>query len=182
MRDVCPAFFVSLPRNFKNPFVMKRLKPLLFVVVLTGFWLLASSDVQPDHYTPYFMERAELEKSIRLETSPRDMVNPGKIWIAGNTVYIVERYKGVHIIDNTDNNLQQKGFIIAPGCMDVAVKGNIIYLDNAVDLVAVDLTTGRETKRLKNFFPEHISPESSRYGDYGRDQDLILVGWEKGIR
>ncbi len=160
---------------------MKRLKPLLFVAVLTGIWLVASSDIRPDYYggyTPVFMERAELEKSIGLKTSPRDMVNPGKIWIAGATVYIVERYKGVHIVDNSDNrNPRQTGFIVAPGCMDVAVKEGYIYLDNAVDLVAVNLSTGRETKRLKNYFPEPASPDGKRYRN--DSDELILVGWEK---
>jgi hypothetical protein len=154
--------------------------------MLLGVWLLASSDIAPDpfdEWTPYFMKRPELEKSISL-SSARDMTYPGKIWTDDNTrtIYVVERYKGLHIIDNTDPaSPQRRGFIIAPGCMDVAVKDGIIYLDNAVDLVAFDPAAnngaGAVTKRLTNYFPEPASPAGERYD--GHSPDMILVGWRR---
>jgi hypothetical protein len=168
---------------------MKRLKPFLFAAVMVGVWLIASSDTAPyydpyDGYKPYFMERAELERSVGYSAGEREMADPGKLWVSAdnNTIYVVERYKGVHIIDNTNSaNPTQTGFITAPGCIDLAIKGDIIYLDNAVDLVAVSLTTHRETERLKGYFPEPLSPNGYSYYQYNssRPDDMILVGWKK---
>jgi hypothetical protein len=160
---------------------MRKLKSVLWGAGLVAVWLLSSSDVAPYSYrgwTPYFMKRAELEKSVRAAEA-REMVNPGKIWIEGNTIYVVERYKGVHTIDNTDpKNPKTTGFLVAPGCMDIAVKGSVIYLDNAIDLVAWDTASGAVTARLKNYFPQPASPAGDRY--YGDpDQGMILVGWKQ---
>jgi hypothetical protein len=157
---------------------------IFFLTVLVGVWFVASSDIAPDrygNYTPFFMERSELERSVSYSDEVRQMVNPGKIWINtnGDKIYVVEKYKGVHIIDNSNPEFpRQTKFITAPGCMDVAVKDNIIYLDNAVDLVAFDLTSGEVTERLKDFFPAPVSPNGQQYNS-GVD-GMILVGW-KGV-
>jgi hypothetical protein len=160
---------------------MRQVKPLLWITTLAGVWLLTSFDTVSDRYRewiPYFMKRAELEKSVFVDTGTREMVNPGKIWIAGDSIYVVERYKGVHVIDNTDPaNPRQAGFLVAPGCMDVAVKGGVLYLDNAVDLVSFDLARRAETSRLKNYFPEPVSPAGDRYNRGG--SEMILVGWKQ---
>lgn len=149
--------------------------------MLVGVWLLTVSDVVPERYgdwTPYFMTRPELEKSVSYAERAREMSDPGKICIAGDMIYVVERYKGVHVIDNTDPaNPRPADFIVAPGCMDVAVHDNTIYLDNAVDLVAFDMTAGAVTKRLKNYFSEPASPSGDRY--LNNSSEMILVGWKQ---
>jgi hypothetical protein len=90
-----------------------------------------------------------------------------------------ERYKGIHVINNANPaHPVNEGFIIAPGCIDMAVKDHTLYLDNSVDLVAFDLNTQTVTRRLKNVFPEPAGPDNSIY--YGpREGDLILVEWKK---
>ncbi len=162
----------------------RRVKLLGFFILLAGVWLLASSDVAPppaSYYVPYYMELSELRKSVSYTSGKREMQNPGKIWIrdGGSEIFIVERYKGVHIIDNsTPAAPVQTGFIIAPGCMDVALKGSIIYLDNAIDLVAFDLDSREVTERIKDFFPEPSNPAGdSRY--YPTPSNLVRVGWQK---
>ncbi len=160
---------------------MVRIKHLLRGAVLAGVLLLTSFDMVPEHYrgwAPYFMTRPELEKSVSYADETREMVDPGKICIAGDNIYVVERYKGIHVIDNTDPaDPRQTGFIVAPGCMDVAVQGSVIYLDNAVDFVAFDMTASEVTKRLKHYFPEPVSPSGQYY--YNDSSDMILVGWKQ---
>jgi hypothetical protein len=160
---------------------MARLKPYLWGVALLGVWLFTSSDAVPDMYggwKPYFMERSELEKSVFWSSVPRTMVDPGKLALDESRIYIVERYRGVHVIDNSNPaNPRPTGFLIAPGCMDVAVKDGVIYVDNAVDLVAFDLEAGVETKRLRHYFQEPVSPTGDRY--WNSSSDMILVGWKQ---
>jgi hypothetical protein len=177
------------------------MKRYLFPLALVGVCFLTSfPDGRPklpppdpyEGYLPYFMERAELERSVSYSAGAREMVDPGKLWVSGDnkTIYVVERYKGVHIIDNTiPATPERTGFIIAPGCMDIAVKdiddngvGDIIYLDNAVDLVAFSLSSHAVTSRLKDYFPEPLSPNGRRYSYdyyYERTDGKIVVGWKK---
>jgi hypothetical protein len=152
------------------------------LAALAGVWLLASSDiaVEPrNKWVPYFMTRSDLERSVSRAGEARAMENPGKIYIYGDNIYVVERYKGIHVISNADpRNPRRTDFITAPGCIDVAVSGKIIYLDNAVDLVAFDMEAGTVTKRLKNYFPEPVSPAGDSY-HYGSTEEMILVGWKQ---
>jgi hypothetical protein len=130
-------------------------------------------------YTPVFMERSELERSVFYSDGARDLVNPGKIYYKHPYIYVSERYKGVHVINNSDPaNPRREGFIVAPGAIDMAVKGATLYLDNAVDLVAFDLGTKQVTERLKNIFPEPISPDGL-YNYITPPDGYVLVGWKK---
>jgi hypothetical protein len=139
----------------------------------------SSEDYDYEYYAVY-MDRANLEKSVFYIDSDKDMENPGKIYYKHPYLFINEKYKGVHVFDNTNpENPVKKGFIMAPGCLDMAVKDNIIYLDNAVDLVSFDLNTKVVTKRIPEVFPELIAPNGSvRYDDY-RSEGLIIVEWVK---
>jgi hypothetical protein len=74
-----------------------------------------------------------------------------------------------------------EGFIVAPGCIDMAMKGDVLYLDNAVDLVAFDFAIKQVTERIRNVLPEPAAPNKTvyYYGDRsGKGKDLVLVGWE----
>ena len=158
---------------------MKKLILLLLLFSGLGAALLLKAESSwYERYTPLFMKRADLEKSVSWEDIPRTMADPGKIYVRGTELFINEKYKGVHVVDNSDpQHPRFKAFLVAPGCIDMAVKGDILYLDNAVDLVAFDLNTRQVTERIKNFFPEHSSPDG-RSGNYrDRPKGMILVGW-----
>jgi hypothetical protein len=127
------------------------------------------------------MKRADLEQSVKYTPENRALKNPGKIYCKDNYIYVNELYKGVHIINNA-NPLRpvQEGFIIVLGCVDMAVKGDILYVDNAVDLVAFDLTSRQVTHRVKDVLPEPAAPSNARYyGYYNRPPDMILVSWQE---
>jgi hypothetical protein len=164
---------------------MRLLRPFILVAALMAVKLLVSSEVSPfygydryDGYEPVFMEHDELKNSVKFIEGKREMSNPGKLWMAGTKIYVVERYKGVHIVDNTDPaNPVQTGFIVVPGCMDVAVKDNIIYLDNATDLVAFDLDSKAVTERIEDYFPEPSAPNGDTY--YGNRGSKVVVRWDK---
>ncbi len=157
---------------------------LFLLLLLNGF------DNVPNYptssFTPVFMLRTELEKGIRLE-GPREMNVPGKIYLKDNLIFISEKYHGIHIIDNTNPELPvKKAFIRIDGCVDLAMKNNILYADNSVDLVSVKLnpsmTTVEVTSRTKNVFPELPSPDGwglSQKENLARPKDAVLVRWDK---
>lgn len=159
-----------------------KTRVLLCLALLCGFGILfLNMDYMPyGGYRPVFMEREELEKSVSYQTESREMKRPGKIYYRNPYIFVSEKYKGVHIINNSNpKQPKQEGFIVAPGCLDMAVKGNILYIDNAVDLVSFDLETKKVTGRVKNVFPEPMAPDNMYYPATGRPENFIIVDWKR---
>lgn len=152
----------------------------LLLLILTSF-----NDPYGSKYRPVFMYRSDMEKAVRIG-EPRKMENPGKIYMKDDFIFINEKYFGIHILDNSNpENPEKIGFIYIDGCIDMAMKGDIIYADNAVDLIAIK--TGSEfenieiKKRIRNVFPEMISPEGYYlywYIQENRPENSVLVRWE----
>lgn len=141
-------------------------------------------DPRPEsEYSPILMSRDQLETSI-LKKEPRTISNPGKIYRYGNYILINEQYKGVHVINNTDPKVPVNiGFIQVPGCVDMAVKSNVLYVDNAVDLVAIDISDFNDikvAKRLRNTIPALLPPDNmgAWFDMAGAPADAIIVDWE----
>jgi len=156
---------------------MKRFFLLLIVISLSGSAFAPEREVT---WNPVFLSREALDNSVKYISGARDMIRTGKIYYRAPYIYVNERYKGVHVINNTDPYKPVKeGFILAPGCIDMAVKGNILYLDNAVDLVSFDLDSKQVTKRIRNVFPEPLPPEDFLFNVYNRPEGYVLVEWKK---
>lgn len=137
-------------------------------------------------YNPVFMKRADLENSISLN-SPREIGTPAKIYTKDNYLFVSEAGIGVHIIDNSNPAAPVKlGFIKVLGCFDMAIKGNTMYVDNATDLVAIDLSNTSQIKvseRIVDAFPEPVPPDNLKvrpeHLKANRPTDLVLVKWNK---
>lgn len=168
---------------------MKRSSPFVLFSLLT----ILVSCVDPERnsdffsaYKPVLMDRESLERSIKWQP-PAEIKSPGKIYYKDNFIMISERYKGVHIVDNTDpKNPIIKGYISVPGCVDMAMKENTLYVDNAVDLVAIDVSkinVGQieVKKRIKETFPELVPPDGmsipNRYTKAARPKNSVIVNW-----
>ena len=79
-------------------------------------------------------------------------------------VFVNENNEGFHIFDNEDpENPAALAFIKAPGATDLAIKNNVYYINQAVDLIAVTYdkldASLVVTKRIRNVFPVKISPD-----------------------
>jgi hypothetical protein len=129
------------------------------------------------------MTRAELEASVKF-VAAKPLSEAGKIYVRGDQLFICEPYQGVHVIDNRNpRSPHATDFIEIPGCVDIAVLNNILYADNAVDLVAVDLTKREVVAREPKAFTAIVSPS----GWWARSSDdeakgKIVVGFTKITR
>jgi len=155
---------------------------LLLLVIAVLF----CSDINPGSgYAPIFMTRDEMERAVKLE-SPRPMLDPGKIYYKQPYLFIVEKYKGVHIFDNSNpENPENIGFVHIDGVRDIAMKDDVMFADNSVDLIAVQvnasLTSVTVSKRLKNYFQEMPAPDGMPLASYlykNRPANSVLVGWK----
>lgn len=168
---------------------MKNLKLLLYATSIAGLLTLQSciynyhdDDGGPSvphysQYEPIIMSREQLENSIKM-TTPKNMVKAGKIYVKDSYIFITDENKGFHIYDNSNPNAPKlTGFLEVPGATDMAIKNNTIYINQAVDLVAVTINNNAVTihKRIKNTFPQKNSPDGWQH--YAGENEII-VDWK----
>jgi hypothetical protein len=125
------------------------------------------------------MKRAAFEASTGFE-SPKTIVNSGKIYVKGQFLFVNEKNEGFHVFDNNNpENPINIGFLKALGSSDLAIKDDIIYINNAVDLIAIQpdfaTSTISVTKRIPNTFPQLFAPDGMEY--YNLQDDEIIVNW-----
>jgi hypothetical protein len=178
---------MQLPsRNVKMNFVPVKNLFLLLVSIIVFTSFTGGDTYVTQQYIPILMLRDDLENSIRFE-APRDFQELGKIYTKDGYIFISQHYKGVHVIDNRDPLKPMNiGFINVPGCLDIAIKGNSMYVDNAVDLVTIDISNSSAptvTSRCKDVFPELLPPDKSYipspYTKKKRPLNTVIVEWRK---
>ncbi|MDP2423067.1 MAG: hypothetical protein U1C46_03020 [Bacteroidales bacterium] len=158
---------------------------LLALCLLTGFSV--NDKFEPEtQYQPLLLSRTDLAGSVFFQPA-RDFTNPGKIYLYGDTIFIVDLYKGIHVIDNSTPATPRKtSFIHIPGVMDLAVKKSVLYADNAVDLVAINLKVYPQISildRVSDVFPEPTPPDldyiPAVFSSNKRPKNTVIVGWVK---
>ena len=166
---------------------MKK-KIYLFVLSLfvAGAGIMAFQQIpyRPHNYEPIMISRADLESSFAFLPA-QDIEQPGKIWVYNNYILLVEQYKGIHIIDNSNPNSPQAiNFINILGCTELAARDGIIYANNAVDLIGIKLNESFSSlnivSRNRNVLPIISSPEpwDDWYYINKLPNDMIIIKWE----
>ncbi len=130
-------------------------------------------------YEPVYMERSEFERSVVLSPA-KPVVNAGKIYVIGPYLFINEKNEGFHVFNNENPSSPSPiYFIESPGATDLAIRENVYYINQATDLIAVqvDLETGglNVSKRIKDTFPEMISPDG--FYPFDIPQNNVVVNW-----
>ncbi len=159
-----------------------------FLCLATGILLSSSDPVSYGAYTPVFMERGEMENAVKIEAA-QPLHSPGKIYVYGQYILVNELYKGIHIIDNSNPaSPLNMAFLHIDGCIDMAMKDNVLYADNAIDLIALKtndhFVSVQVTQRIKSIFPETQSPDglwSPYTANKYRPENGILVAWKKKV-
>ncbi len=162
---------------------MKR--KILLILFCSIIIMSFTQDNASYSYTAIIMTRTDLENSIKF-TDAKDLKEAGKIYCKDSLIYIVERYKGIHVINNVNPSAPLKsGFIIIPGCIDLAIKDHFLFADNAVDLVSIDIAAFPAISvaaRIKKAFPELTPPDldyiPNEYTIQNRPTNTVIVGWE----
>lgn len=145
--------------------IQASLYAILFMSGLMGISLIlegctdsCEATTEYVYYEPVYTSLDDLRSAVSME-APREIENAGRIYIKGKWLFINEPGAGIHIIDNEDPSAPvKKSFLKIPGNYDLVVKGNVLYADSYVDLVAFDITDVhqiREVKRLQNVFSNY---------------------------
>ena len=166
---------------------MKNLvKSALFLTVLIA-GLTACKDrttelITYDANVPVYMPYDEFRSSF-LKSAPIEISHPGKMYFKDGYLFVNEYGKGIHVIDNTNPaNPQKVAFYEIMGNVDMAIKGNVLFADSYIDLLAIDITDVEnpvEIDRIENVFPE-IVPEGELWYPYAMvdKSQGVIIDWE----
>ena len=130
---------------------------------------------------PVYMSFSEF-RTTRAAQPAQEMVNPGKICLYGDYLFINEVDKGIHIIDNSNPAKPYPlAFIELPGNVDIAVRNNVLYADSYIDLVWFDISNPAmpvEAGRLPDAFQNVYPGIDNDYPIAGVDNTKgVIVGW-----
>jgi len=137
-------------------------------------------------YKPVLIARSSLPSSV-FNQPPSSISNPGKYLVNGNYLYVVEKYKGVHIFDNT-NPASPKNtvFIAVPGIETISILNNALYADNSTDIVAIDISNPASPtliSRIPNVIPQPGPPDGlpldSQVNQNTWPHNSVVVNWVK---
>ncbi len=168
-----------------------KIKTILFLCI--NFLLITSctDDDSNNKYGEYLiahavtMDRTEFANSVTI-IAPRSIDESGKVYTYQDYIFINDKYKGVHVIDNSNPSQPVKvAFIQIPGNVDVSVKDDYLFADSLMDLVVLDISDINNitiVNRLENVLQSYIAApfeaDMVDYGDYSYSSEEILVGWE----
>ena len=115
-------------------------------------------------YAPVIMEREAFEAAVQAQPA-QAVVKSGKIYVNGNLLFVNDVNKGFHVYNYTNpSNPIPVGFINIPGATDLAMRNNVLFINQATDLVTMTYNAAANTiaitKRNENVFPQKVSPES----------------------
>jgi hypothetical protein len=117
--------------------------------------------------------RAKIKSSNALPVS-----NAGKLFLIGNYIFLNERSKGIHVIDNTNpSNPINISFINIPGNIDMSVTGNTLYADCYTDLITFDITNPLNVV-VKNTVEDIFDDVRSNQGFY-TNAGNVVTGWNE---
>ncbi|CAD0004650.1 hypothetical protein [Flavobacterium salmonis] len=156
---------------------MKKLLLLLLIAfVFTSCLRLENNSWEENQYKPVVLQRSVFEKSIVLENA-QTITKSGKIYIKGDLMFINDVNKGFHVYDYSDpKNPVRLQFIKAPGATDLAIIDDVIYINQAVDLVTIKYNSATKkidiTNRNKNVFPQKKSPNG--FSGNPRENEIII--------
>lgn len=170
---------------------MIRKFQVLFILpfmLLAGLWISSCQDRVFEEVTykanvPVYMTFTDFRKAVKT-TEPKALVHPGKIYFYNSYLFINENQQGVHVYDNSNPASPRSiAFVEIPGNIDIAVKGNILFADSYIDLVAIDITDPSqpvEIERIEGIFPNVLPMMDISYPVYGLDKKKgVVVGWEQ---
>ncbi len=167
---------------------MNQKKYLSLVILLA----LLACDTEPDPviddrtpatnigYRPVYGEPEFSEVSW---AEPKQITNPGKIYVYGKYLLVNELKEGIHVYDNSNPQFPiALGFLNILGNTDMAIKDNVLYADHMGNLVALtvnDFASVQEKGRLELAnWNRGVPPPGGYYFECVDASKGFVVGWK----
>lgn len=163
-----------------------KLKIWVYITLLIGLFSCSPNEVDPQTsgYKPVLIDRDAANNAIRYG-EPISTIAAGKFYIYKTYIYVAEKNKGYHVIENSNpDNPVKIGFLHVLNSGDLAIKDDVIYASQSVDMLAIDAKSFNNItllSRLPNVSNE-ITPDNLPLNDkYKKNRPLntIVIDWEK---
>ncbi|UJH66332.1 LVIVD repeat-containing protein [Allomuricauda sp. SCSIO 65647] len=90
---------------------------------------------------PLTISKTEFRESSVTVVDPLPIDESGKMYAYKDYIFVNDKYKGVHVIDNSSpENPQKVSFIKIAGNVDISIKDDYLYADSLTDLVVLDIS------------------------------------------
>lgn len=133
---------------------------------------------------PLKMSIEEFKNSVSV-VAPLPIEESGKIYAYKDYVFVNDKYRGVHVIDNTDPNTPKKiSFIKIAGNVDISIKDDYLYADSLTDLMVLDISDINNitiANRLENVLRDNVVfPVEADFFDWENIdyEKEVIIGWE----
>ncbi len=154
----------------------------IVIILLVSFLFIScwpttdTGDFPQQKYKPVIITRSALETSIAIQNA-QPFIKAGKIYIKDDLMFVNDVNKGFHVYDYADSNKPIRlHFIKAPGATDLAIKGNTVYINQAIDLVTATFDPATKkftvTNRNRNVFPQKQAPNGLQ--GYTKENEIII--------
>ena len=151
----------------------KILLPVLLIVIIVGFTSCLRDDCVSQReyivYNPVFMHADQFRTDQIAVTDSRLLESPGKLYFYRNFLLINEMAHGLHVYDVSERtNPVEVAFYNIPGNFDMAIKDDVLFVDNVIDLLALDISDVRNPQVIHRYenYKEVWEPEDQRYHAY----------------
>ena len=150
----------------------------LFLAIISLLFITSCDKNEDFEYynlaTPVLISLDQLRSSIDI-LPPKEIKQSGKIYNYKDYVFVNDKNKGVHIINNSNPEKPVKiSFLNIPGNVDISVKDDFLYANSFVDLVVFDISNINQVKKvniLKDIFNFHFEvPEGADSIDWQKIQ------------
>ena len=128
--------------HFNTTSMVKRTSPgFLFLLLLVSGCLDPGPQFvvveRATGYLPVYGSPSAAEASM---SSPRPVIQPGKIYLYDKYLLLNEKMQGIHVFDNSDPSKPiNLGFLELLGNTDFAIKDGVLYADHLGDIVALTI-------------------------------------------
>jgi hypothetical protein len=165
---------------------MKKIKLFNAVaILLVAVFAISCSKTEKYEYqvlVPVYKSFDEFRASFKA-TPPQVIQQPGKIYFKDNYIFLNEVNEGIHVINNANpSNPVPVTFYEIEGNVDMAIRGNILFADSYIDLVAIDISNilqPVEVSRLENAFPNVLPIAEFDYPvEFPEEGNGVVVGWK----
>ncbi|TVQ19172.1 MAG: hypothetical protein EA361_00965, partial [Bacteroidetes bacterium] len=170
---------------------MKTKHPTFFVLGLVLLLTAVACNKEEEEYyydalSPVYMDFDEFRQAPKVMPA-KGIKQAGKIYFKDNYIFVNEPNEGIHVINNANPSSPQKiAFYEIMGNVDMAIRGNTLFADSYIDLIAIDISDIMhpvEVGRMENAFPEILPfpieenlPFAWQEIDHRKG---VIVGWTK---
>lgn len=172
-RNLAFRIFHVQTRIMKNLFLLSS-AGILLMLCLSGCVKTQTTKT----YTitrPVYRVKSDVYQDVKTQPAT-SITTAGKLFMKGNYIFLSEKNKGIHIINNANPSAPvNESFIPIPGTEDVVVKGNILLADCFIDLLSIDISDPANAK-LVNIEP-NVFPERRFVNGFTLDSNLVIVDW-----